>query len=579
MGYRRWQGVFLTVGCALFPAASAFAQAPSPLSPVEVGDRMAQELLRQQERERALRQQQEALPEVRLERPTEELLQRLPKDETPCFPIRTIELNGNDAEKFQWALQAADPMDDPASGQCLGGAGINLVMKRVQNAIVERGFVTTRILAEPQDLKSGSLRLTVIPGRVREVRFTEGSSERGTKWNAIPVGPGELLNLRDMEQGLENFKRVPTAEADIQIAPAEGEGATPGESDLVIQYRQAFPFRLTLSLDDGGSKATGKQQGGVTFSYDNFLTLNDLFYISVNQSVAGGSNGEKGTRGHTIHYSIPFGYWSLGLTSSSSQYHQTVAGINQSYVYSGTSNNSEVRLSRLIYRDGTRKTTSWLRGWTRSSNNYIDDTEIEVQRRRMAGWELGVGHREFLSSVTLDMNLAYRRGTGAMESLPAPEEKFGEGTSRPGVVTADAQVNWPFAVGEQKLRYTGSWRGQWNETPLVPQDRFAIGGRYTVRGFDGETVLSAERGWLIRNDLSVALGGSGQEFYLGADYGEVGGPSSDFLVGKALAGAVLGLRGGYRGFSYDVFIGQPLKRPEHFKTERATAGFSLNFQL
>lgn len=32
---------------------------------------------------------------------------------------------------------------------------------------------------------------------------------------------GALLNIRDMEQGLENFKRVPTVEADFKIQPAE----------------------------------------------------------------------------------------------------------------------------------------------------------------------------------------------------------------------------------------------------------------------------------------------------------------------------------------------------------------------
>ena len=41
---------------------------------------------------------------------------------------------------------------------------------------------------------------------------------------------------------------------------------------------------------------------------------------------------------------------------------------------------------------------------------------------------------------------------------------------------------------------------------LDAQDRFAIGGRYTVRGYDGEASLSAERGWLLRNDLSWAVG-------------------------------------------------------------------------
>jgi len=236
-----------------------------------------------------------------------------------------------------------------------------------------------------------------------------------------------------------------------------------------------------------------------------------------------------------------------GLTSSSYDYHQAVARANQTYRYSGNSHNSDIRLSRLVYRDAVRKTGAYLRGWTRESKNYIDDTEVEVQRRSMAGWEAGLTHREFLGEAVFDASVGYRRGTGAMGAISAPEEAFGEGTSRPIILTADAQFGLPFRLGPLAMRYGLNWRAQWNRTPLVPQDRFSIGGRYSVRGFDGEMSLTGERGWLVRNDLGVILGQSGQELYLGLDYGQVGGPSSRLLVGDRLAGAVLGLRAGRHG--------------------------------
>ncbi len=81
---------------------------------------------------------------------------RLPPDETPCFPIERIWLDGEDAHRFFWSLKAADPGNDFATGRCLGTNGINMVMARVQNAVVVRGFVTTRILAAPQDLTLAS---------------------------------------------------------------------------------------------------------------------------------------------------------------------------------------------------------------------------------------------------------------------------------------------------------------------------------------------------------------------------------------------------------------------------------------
>ncbi|RJX33748.1 MAG: ShlB/FhaC/HecB family hemolysin secretion/activation protein [Oxalobacter sp.] len=565
-----WYFVGVSFGVALF--TNALAQSSATIA--------AQELQRQQERERILRQQQEKTPDVRLERPqTKGDTDRLPIDESPCFRIERIALTGDAVEKFQWALEYAnltdDQQSDPVLKRCLGMRGINQVMRRMQNAIIQRGYVTTRVLAAPQDLKTGTLTLTLIPGRIRHIRFEKGTDIRATQINAMPAQPGDLLNLRDIEQALENFKRVPTADADIQIIPAEGKNAKPGESDVVIKWKQGFPFRISLSADDSGTKATGKYQGGVTVSYDHWWILNDLFYVSYNHDLGGGDPGKRGTRSHTVHYSVPYGYWLLGLTTSENNYHQQVAGASQNYIYSGKSQNSDIKLSRLIYRDAVRKDILSIRGWYRESQNYIDDTEVEVQRRRMAGWEFGASHKEFIGASTLDANLNYKRGTGVMGSRRAPEEDFGEGTSRPTIITADAQLNVPFAIGKERFRYNASWRQQWNRTPLVPQDRFSIGGRYTVRGFDGESVLMGDRGWLIRNDLGWTVDPSGHELYLGVDHGKVSGLSAHDLAGTSLTGAVIGLRGNIKGVNYDAFVGHPIHRPSGFQTDCGVVGFNV----
>ena len=139
--------------------------------------------------------------------------------------------------------------------------------------------------------------------------------------------------------------------------------------------------------------------------------------------------------------------------------------------------------------------------------------------------------------------------------------------------------------GQQPLQYSASLRGQTNYTPLTPQDRFSIGNRFTVRGFDGEQTLVADNGWLIRNELTMPVAQSGQAIYWGLDYGEVGGQSSKNLIGKYLAGTVVGLRGsGYAtglkllsGLSYDVFVAKPINKPKGFDTPDTTAGFNINY--
>ena len=571
------------------PALAQTTTAPAPASTP------AQELRRQDQRERSQREERERTPDVRLTPPAPPAIGGLPI-EANCFVIKQLVLKPAPAEKpqvvhqFAWVLnQLAGPDgDDSPQGRCLGGEGINLVLKRAQDALVKRGFVTSRIVAEPQDLAQGTLQLTVLPGRIRAIRFAEPVDKRARLSNAVPTKPGDILNLRDLEQALENFKRVPTAEADIKIIPAEpinGAQAAPDESDLLISYAQGFPARVSLSADDGGSKSTGKYQGSLSISLDNFLTLNDLLYVTLSRDLGGGqtplnvSGKAQGTRGNTAHYSVPLGYWTVGATVNNSNYFQTVAGLNQNYVYQGNSSSAELKVQRLVYRDANRKTTLSVKAFQRRSKNFIDDTEVEVQRRSVGGWEAGVVHKEFIGQSTLDINAAYKRGTGAFGSLAAPEELFGEGTSRFALATVDINLSVPFKLGAQKLRYGAVLRGQSNGTALTPQDRFGVGGRYSVRGFDGESSLSAERGWLVRNELSLSVGDSGAELYAALDHGEVAGPSADFLVGKSLTGAALGVRGGLKNFQYDCFVAVPVAKPTLFQTASSTAGCSFNLSF
>lgn len=527
------------------------------------------ELQRQQERERALRLQNAPSADVHLER-TEAELPGYPAHESPCFIIKKIVLQGADSEQFQWALS---PVID-AEGHCLGGQGIMLVISKVQNAILAKGFVTTRVMAQEQDLSKGTLTLTLQPGRIARIRFEEPVSWRGRLWNAIPASSGDILNLRDVEQGLENFKRVPSAKADIKIIPGEQEST----SDLLVNWQESRPFRLTLGLDDSGSESTGRYLGSATLAIDAPFSQNDLFYANIGEDMF--EHGPYGNRSHALNYFIPVGYWALSASYNDYTYHQNIPNANEVLSYHGKSENMLFTLSRLLFRDQSNKTTLNMRTYRRYSSNSVNGIEIEQQRRRTAGWELGLNQRSYFGNTTLDANISWRRGTGAFGATPAPEEATHSGSARAGILLSDISLNQPFSLAEQPLRYYTSLRGQWSTSPLTPQERLAIAGRYTVRGFDGEQMLSGEKGLIWRNELGWNVFSKGHEIYLAADYGRVDGPGTRYLVGHQLAGAALGIRGSIiNHVSYDVFGGVPLMKPDDFHTSGATAGFSINIEI
>lgn len=585
----------------------SFAQnTSSTLSTIE-----QEQLQKAQDRQKAIKEQQETHPDVRLPVSNTETIQTLPIEESPSFAIHHIELTGDSASQFQFAIRSAlkqtqlktrhtqDTLSWQLSdddGVKLGANGINILMRAAQNELIARGYTTTRILAEPQDLSSGVLKLTVVPGRIHQINIDQSNlaqthANRAVLFNTLPMKSGDILNLRDIEQALENIKRVPTIEADIQIAPAEA----PNESDLNIQWQQkTIPIRVNLGVDDTGTRATGKYQGTVTLAVDNPLRLHDLFYVSYGSDLlgydrvsstddVGNVSGSRhgGTKNSSLHYSIPYGYWELAYNASRYRYYQAVAGANQTYTYSGTSKTQDLKLSRLLHRDVNSKTGAYLKGWHRYSDSYIDDAEIEVQNRKTSGFELGLSHKHNIGAVQFNGAIAYKRGTGAFNAKPAPEELFGEGTSRLKIFTADLGVLVPWQIKQIPVSFSSNNHIQWNKTPLTAQDKLAIGGRNTVRGFDGEMSLSAERGWYSRNEMAANYRPNHQ-VYFALDAGHVSGNSAQYLLGQTLVGSALGLRGQVKAggdLSYDAFIGKPLKKPSGFQTANTAFGFNLSYSF
>ncbi|QMC26572.1 ShlB/FhaC/HecB family hemolysin secretion/activation protein [Escherichia coli] len=521
----------------------------------------------QQQRQEALEQQlTPSAPDVRLSAPGSFAHKINFPVETPCFQIKQTELKGADALPHWLPLQK---IANGAVGHCLGAKGINLLMSTLQNRLVDHGYVTTRVLAPSQDLKSGILRLVIIPGVVRHVRLTPDSDDYIQLYSSFPAHEGSLLDLRDIEQGLENMQRLPGVQADMEIVPGE----QPGESDILITRKQDKYWRLGFSLDDSGTRSTGRYLGGITFSLDNPFSLSDLLYVSATHNFP--HYGGKGSKNYTAHYSVPFGYWHFSVTASDYDYHQTVAGAVEDYQYSGESQNLGMQLSRVLHRNGTQKTVLTYDVQARRSRNYINDTEIQVQRRQTAAWRLGLQHRHYISQATLDAGVSWQRGTRWFGAQPAPEEIFGEATALSKILQMNASFNLPFTLAGQPFSYSFRYQRQLSNTPLTPQEQFAIGNRWTVRGFDGERTLNASNGWYIRNDLAWRTPLPEQELYLGMDYGEVGGAGSEYLVGRHLAGGVVGLRGQLFSTDYDVFIGRPFSKPAGFMTSDLTVGFNL----
>lgn len=544
-----------------FVSWSFSAEALTPTEKQELLDKSRQTF---EERENIVNQK-----DVRLQGETgKEEVKPLPQ-EAVSFQIDKIVLEGDSVDRFGWAQRLLDQY----AGQQIGSEGLNIILKEVTDGFISRGFVTTRVQVGEQDLSTGILRIQLIPGRIRNIRFDE-KGQQGSWWTAFPMKSGRILNLRDLEQGLEQMKRVPSQEVKMDLAP----GDQPGESDVVIHLEKKKAWRFSLSADDSGSESTGKYQGTVGISVDNVFQHNDLFSYNYTHDLDKHSE-EKGNDSHSYFYSMPYGYWTFSFTATPSKYHQTAQGVFSDFKVSGESQTYTLKSQRVIHRDSDSKVTADFQIGRKFSKTFIEDEEIDAQRKNTTYAELGISRRKNFTTGLVDMRLAGRKGVpwlgGDGNPDPMPDDLP---TNEYFLGTLDINLVQQFKWGKLPMRYTMDFRGQATSSLLYGDQTFSIGNRYTVRGFDGEYTLSAENGFYIRNELSVGIEKAKMEFYVGLDYGQVTGPSAKYLIGNKLAGTAVGVRGGDKGMFYDVFAAFPIYKPQKFEAAGVTYGFQVGYQ-
>lgn len=579
--------------CGLF-LVSGEVFAVDPFVKSSLGEDFAlPEKIRQDQRLNELKKQLDEQPFIT--RPTQKQsapqLKHLIVKESPCVHINKIQLDLTaspepelDQQHFQFIIQKLmRAKKNKVIDQCLGTQSLQNVLRFSQNELIKAGYITTQITANPQDLNRGILILKIYPGRLAKIIEPNQILSSKQIYNAFPIHSGDLLNIRALDQGLENLRRVSNLAIDMQILPAEENGKQQaGYSSLQINVKPYRKWGASFNLDDSGSDTTGQYIGALSLSLNNPLTLNDMLNINLSHSLDLWQKDRN--QSYYISYQLPFQYYDFTVNYNQYRYDQYVAGFNAPIHYQGKSEQANLIISKVFSRGSQHKTSFYAKAYHKENRNFIEDIEVEVQRRITTGWNLGIQHHQYIGNGVLDASLDYRHGTGALNAQPAPEEQItdinqnllpAEGYARAPIWSADLHYSQPFSILKYPIQYRLNWHGQYAPKILVPQDRLYIGGRYSVRGFDGELMLSGDNGHYLQHELGFNSPLPNTQFYTAIDQGWVNGPNS-IPDKRYLMGGVFGARYYDQHFYLDTFLGHGLVSPKNIK-KQWIGGFSLNY--
>ena len=417
--------------------------------------------------------------------------------DTRCFPIKTIELKGADS------LPAPDRerLLKPYIGQCLGVSQLNELLKVITDYYLGKGRVTSRAYLPQQDLSTGHLQVLVVEGKLEALRSAEGSTvtERELAM-AFPGKVGEALNLREIEQLVDQLNRLPSKQAQMELTP----GKQIGGSDVVVKNTAQKPWRASLSRNNDGQKSTGEQQWGAGLEWDSPLGLGDQLMLRGGHDAI--SDHQKTSKNTMLYYNVPWGWWNFSYTYSESDYRTYGVTDGFKFKQDGDNQNHQLRAERVIHRDDVSKTSVNVGLAHLRTNNYILDVRTAPSSNRLSELQLGVNHGRRIGSAFVNLDLGMQSGIGLLDAQ-AQDERDPAGRRQPNAryrkYTATVSYLQPFSLWGESFSFSSLATGQRSEDPLFSPQRMSLGGSASVRGFKDQ-LLTGDSGGYWRNEVRWA---------------------------------------------------------------------------
>ncbi|WP_447754795.1 ShlB/FhaC/HecB family hemolysin secretion/activation protein [Pseudomonas nicosulfuronedens] len=447
--------------------------------------------LQRQRQEQLLREQRQRLEELQQlpgKAPAEAPSTTAP--DTRCFTIHSISIGG----ASNLSADTRRTIVAPYIGQCLGVNQLNELLKSITNNYLSRGFVTTRAYLPQQDLSSGKLKIIVVEGRFEGFEQSELASERELAMS-FPGATGEVLNLRDLEQLVDQINRLPSRQAQMELVP----GKEVGGSRVQLKGERSKPWRVSASRDNNGDSSSGEQQAGIGLDWDSPLGLADQFGLRAGQDVV--SDHWKHSDNQSLWYVVPYGWWTFNYSYSRNYYRTRYDDIGFAFKYDGDNETHQLGAERVLHRDDVSKTAINFGLSHQRTRNYIDDTLLDVSSTHLSEFRLGLNHGRRIGSAFVNVDGGWQRGIGAFGAQDdEPGAPHGSPTARYNKYSLTLSYLQPFKLWEQALSFESLATGQHSEDPLYSPQRISLGGLSSIRGFKDQT-LSGDSGYYWRNQL------------------------------------------------------------------------------
>ncbi|WP_248919671.1 ShlB/FhaC/HecB family hemolysin secretion/activation protein [Pseudomonas entomophila] len=535
-----------------------------------------QEVLRQQQ------QQQTDLQQLQLEQRRRQLQRgafgpsattaQTPQAVAPdaqCWPLAGVRVGGVTLIDRATLNARIEPLVTP----CMGVGQINHLLATLTALYVEKGYIASRPYLSRAPAAGHSLDILVDEGYLEAIELADQRLPVSLA-GAFPGMLGEPLNLRDLEQGLDQLNRLRSVDLTADIAP----GSQPGASRIVLRSRSAGQGRVAvgLGLDNLGSAGTGRDRQVLSLSLDNPLALNDLLSLSASDTL---NQGDRYSRNASLYYAIPYGYWTFSLFASHAEYRSPFKLSSVTLHSTGITDQLSLRSERVLWRDQQHQLSANLQLAHKEVDTEFAKVRLDVQSPTLTVAEAGV-NLFWLDRAVWNLDVNYAQGLrwlgadddGRRLNGDLPKAQFHKYRASLG--------QWRNGqLGGQAWQWQSQLNLQYSPDPLPAIEQLLGTDDSAVRGYRVNSVSGAN-GAIWRNTLRLPLRHDGPFAItprIGLDHGWI--KADHGASSQRLSGASVGLSLGYKALQIDVDYQRGLTTPSGLRHEPEVWLFRAGLQI
>ena len=195
------------------------------------------------------------------------------------FDVVRFQIEGNSI----LSAERAQELVAPFVGQRRNYGDVQKALEALEGEFRRLGYGTVQVYVPEQELTTGVVRLQVSEGVVGKVTISGNKyfSDANVRASLPNLKEGTAPNMRQLSENVQLTNENPAKQVEVTLGVSEEEGKV----DVKVEVKEEDPDRIYITLDNTGTKASGKHRVGISYQNANLGNSDQVMTVAYTTAV------------------------------------------------------------------------------------------------------------------------------------------------------------------------------------------------------------------------------------------------------------------------------------------------------